>query len=184
MAEANRVRACLPMLSDALVRGEIDVARARLLIHETDVLTEELAAEVVGELLKVAGCTPWMRLKQLARALVIAADPERAELSARDEARRERSVRRQTLSETMTRLIADLTHAEAALLWDHIDNGARSSLPGETEHCSGEPGYEGGPRTIDAARADALMDLLTEAFTDEGVSNGLCNGVFMNPDSE
>ena len=130
VAEANRVHECLPMLADALVRGGVDVARARLLIHETNVLSEELAADVVSELLKVADRMPWTRLKQLARALVIAADPELAEVSARDEARRERSVRRQTLSETMTRLIADLTHTEAALLWDHIDNGARSSLQG------------------------------------------------------
>jgi hypothetical protein len=137
----------LPATVAALCAGRVTLAKARVILEETANLDPELLADLEADLLVLAdGLTPG-NLRRTTRRAVARIDAAAA-TKRRAAALAERSVRVWDLGDGMSALHAVLPSAAAEAVFAVIDATAQAAMvPGDT-------------RGIDAARADALVDLI------------------------
>jgi hypothetical protein len=138
----------LPAVQAAMTAGEIDRARAWVLVNETTMLAQDEARRVVA---KVLGSAPGLTTTQLARKvrrLVLATDPSAAR-------------RRQARSLTERRLVAETDPQHTATLAGYqlpVERTAQAyaridAIAASAHRCGDE-------RTLDQLRADTFLDLL------------------------
>ena len=148
MEFAVDLRNRLPQVWWALISGDIDVRRARVLVAGTTHLTDETASEVVESIIHKAHRYTTGQLQARLRKLCVQVDPDDA--SKRYEtAVEQRRVNTQPDEAGTAHLFAmDLPPHRLAAGMKRINDLAQSlRRPGET-------------RTIDQLRADVLLDLL------------------------
>ncbi len=137
----------LPATVAALCAGRVTLAKARIILEETANLDPELLADLEAEMLgKAEGLTPG-NLRRATRRAVARIDADAA-TKRRTAALAERSVKLWDLGDGMSALHAVLPTEAAEAAFAVID---------ATAHAAMAPGDE---RGIDAARADALVDLI------------------------
>lgn len=142
------LRERLPMVLEALRRGEIDLRRARVLVDSTAHLADSVARDVATEALsKVHGRTTGQLRALLARLCL--------EVDADDAARRNetalaerRVVAEPTIHSTATIIASDLPADRVVSIMDRLTRIAQSL------RSAGEQ------RSIDQLRADVFLDLL------------------------
>jgi hypothetical protein len=139
----------LAWTGEALARGEIDRAKARVIVDRLDGVPVPVALAVQDLVLDgAARRTPTQLAQDVARAL-IEVDPEDAELR-HDRARQGRRVDHpRALADGMAGLWAVLPATEAARLDTQLDTAARSARAA------------GDSRTLDQLRADTLSGLVS-----------------------
>ena len=138
----------LPRVFDMLTRGDIDVRRAKTMLHSTGHLSEDTARTVIGRVIEQA---PGLTTGQLAariRRLCIEADPEEAQQRYEDAVGERRIVVEANPSGTANLSGLDLAPYRVAAVSARINHLARS-LNTTSE-----------PRSIDQLRADVFLDLL------------------------
>lgn len=139
-----------PRLLGAQRTGSIDRIRARIVAEGTECLDAEKRAGVLDRVLPGAGSMAPGRLRAAVDRAVISADPDAAKNRA-EQARHDRQVRLQKLSDDMSRLAADLPADKAHLAFGVIDRIA-CSLTGEAA----------AGRDINELRADVLTDIFDQ----------------------
>ena len=148
LAEALDIVERLPQVHAALLRGDLDLPRARVFSAETMHVGDDLAVRVVGELLGVASGLTTGQLAGRLRRRVLKADPDQARRRAQESVRGRRVFGQLDPDGTSSlggeRLPAD--RAAAAM--------ARIGEVARARHCTGDP------RTLDQLRADTYLDLL------------------------
>ncbi|MEO7196422.1 MAG: DUF222 domain-containing protein [Pseudonocardiaceae bacterium] len=137
----------LPATLAALEQGRITLAKARIIDAETVNLSEEHTAAVERLVLAKARKQTPGQLRAATSRAVLTADPAAARKRA-EGARRERGVRMWPEPDGMATLSAYLPAAEATGMFAVLDEHARQT---------GSPADE---RSMDARRADALVDLV------------------------
>lgn len=147
--DGRAFQGALAATGDALGRGEIDLARARVLVRALADVPVPLALDVQDAVLPAAHCRTAAQLGQdVARALVVA-DPAGAHTRHEVAARGRHLDRPRFLPDGMAGIWAVLPAADAARLDAGIDALAQSARS------------LGDPRTLDQLRADVLVDLTT-----------------------
>jgi hypothetical protein len=137
----------LPATVAALCAGRITLSKARVILEETAELEVELLAQVEAAALgKAEGLTP-ANLRRATRRAVARVDAD-AVAKRRAKALAQRSVSMWEIGDDMSELRAVLPTAGAEAVWAVIDATAHQAIT---------PGDE---RSIDQARADALVDLI------------------------
>ncbi len=137
----------LPATVDALCAGRITLAKARVILEETENLDAELLAGLEAEMLgKAEGLTP-ANLRRATRRAVARIDAD-AVAKRRAAARAKRSVKMWEIGDGMSALEAILPTPVAEAVFAVIDATAHQAIT---------PGDE---RSIDQVRADALVDLI------------------------
>ena len=147
----------LPAVFAALATGRIDLAKARVLCDELD-LVEEPTARGIAEAVLAGGegrrCTTG-QLRQRLRRLVAAVDPDAVRARHR-KAVADRCVDHvEYANGTSTLAGFYLPTDRAAAAWEHIDAIARATK------AAGPAAGGGPPRSIAQIRADVFADLLT-----------------------
>lgn len=138
-----------PATVAALAAGRITLPKARILVEQSEQLSDDHAAAVEARVLtRAPGQTPG-QLRRVVRRAVARTDPA-AVRRRHQAARRERGVSFWELPDGMAMVSACLTAGEAVGVYGVLDEYARAT---------GGPGDE---RTLDARRADALVDLVCE----------------------
>ncbi|HEX3610044.1 MAG TPA: DUF222 domain-containing protein, partial [Sporichthyaceae bacterium] len=144
---AVELRRRLPGTVDALCAGWITLAKARVILEETAELDAELLAQVEAAALgKAEGLTP-ANLRRATRRAVARLDAD-AVAKRRAAAVAQRSVKMWEIGDGMSALEAILPTPVAQAAFAVIDATAHQAIT---------PGDD---RGIDAARADALVDLI------------------------
>jgi hypothetical protein len=147
----------LPAVWDALVAGDIDVRRARMIVHGTVHVPDATARAVAEEVLEVASRLTTGQLAARLRKLCLEANPDDAKNRYQTAVDDRRVVMEPTPAGTAELVGLDLPADRAAAAMSHINQLARS-LRG-----SGES------RTMDQLRSDVFLDLLTgQAATRQG----------------
>jgi hypothetical protein len=148
--DALTLTARYPATMTALAAGRITLCKARILAEQTGQLSDDHATAVEARVLpRACGQTPG-QLRRAVRRAVQRADP--AAVRRRHEAaRRERGVSFWELPDGMAMVSACLPAGEAVGVYGILDEYARAT---------GGPGDE---RTLDARRADALVDLVCDS---------------------
>ncbi len=142
------LRERLPMVLDALRRGDIDLRRAWVLVDSTSHLGESVARYVVTEALSRAEGRTAGQLRALVRRLSLDVDAGDA-LRRHESALADRRVFAElTVDSTATITASDLPAERVASIMDRLTRIARS-LGGADEQ-----------RNIDQLRADVFLDLL------------------------
>ena len=147
VSEAGSLCTRLPATLAALEAGRITLGKARVIDAETLNLSDEHTAAVEQRVLVKARQQTPGQLRAATRRAVLATDPAAAQRRA-ERARRERGVRIWPESDGMATLCAYLPAADAVSVYAVLDEYARHD---------GAPGDE---RSMDARRADALVDLV------------------------
>lgn len=146
---AHEVTNRLPSVGRAMARGELDVARARVLAHGTCHLTEDQARKVVEKVVGTAGQLTTGQLAAKVRRLAMAVEPEEAEQRYQTAVEQRRVVRESTVDGTAHLLILDAAPNRVGEAFNRINHIAKALCsPGET-------------RTLDQIRTDVVLDLLT-----------------------
>ena len=138
----------LPRVFDMLTRGDIDVRRAKTMLHSTGHLSEDTARTVIDRVIEQA---PGLTTGQLAariRRLCIETDPDEAQQRYEDAVGERRVVVEANPSGTANLSGLDLAPYRVAAVSARINHLARS-LNTTSE-----------PRSIDQLRADVYLDLL------------------------
>jgi hypothetical protein len=139
----------LPTVLDALAEGRISLAGARAVGEETGSLSEELLPEVQSRVLRRAGEQTPSQIRAATRRAVAGLDAAAVRRRA-EKARQERHVRLIPEPDGMATLSAYLSAADAVGVYGVLDDCARRAAgPRET-------------RTMDARRADALVDFVLD----------------------
>jgi hypothetical protein len=151
MGYAVDLRNRLPRVSKALLFGEIDLRRAKVLVAGTTHLPVETAREVVEGIIDKASRYTTGQLQARLRKLCVQANPDEA-ADRYEAAEDQRRVATQADESGTAHLFAmDLPPHRLAAGMKHINDLAQSlRRPGET-------------RTMDQLRADVLLDLLEGA---------------------
>jgi hypothetical protein len=152
MTLAHDLHHRLPEVARALTDGQIDLRRARVFVHETGHLPEDVARTVVSRVLDRAGGWTTGQLAARLRRLALAIDPEGARARLETSVDRRRVVVEPTADGTADLVIADVSPDQAMRASDHVERLARHlrARDGET-------------RTLDQLRADVAVDLLSGA---------------------
>ena len=138
----------VPRVLEALGDGEIDLRRARVLVHGTENLSKEVARQVVDQIIgEVAQLTSGQLYARL-RKLCIDANPEEATNRYRNALADRRVIAEASPDGTTHLLGLDLPPDRVAEAMAKINNLARSLNTAD----------EG--RTLDQLRADVFLDLL------------------------
>lgn len=135
----------LPATLAALRAGEIDLPRARVIVDYTEALDAAAATAVQDRVLPGASRRTAGQLRATCARAVLAVDPGAAQ-RRHEEARTRRRVEHYPQPDGMGSLWANLTADEATAAYARLDTLARNGLA------------DG--RSLDARRADALVDLL------------------------
>ena len=143
----------LAWTGDALAAGEIDPAKARVLVEALDAVPVPVALDVQEAVLPGAPTrTPTQLARDVARAL-ITVDPEAAAERHQARALGRRVDVPRVLADGMAGIWAVLPAPDAARLDSSLSALARSARTA------------GDPRTLDQLRADLLVDLTTRTIT-------------------
>ena len=153
----------LPRLRDALSAGDVDVRRAKVILHATCHLPIGVARNVVEEILPVAPTLTTGQLGARLRKLCIDVDPDDARERYATAVEERRVTSQPTESGTANLFGLDLPPHRVAAAMARINELARSlRRPGEA-------------RSMDQLRADVLLDLL-EGTKDHAISRGSSRG--------
>lgn len=144
----------VPVVADALARGDVDVRRATVLTDELARLSDAAAAEVAKAVLPAARECTAPQLRQRLRRMELLRDPDGAR-TRHARACADRRVELAPASDAMAWLSAYLPADDAAAIHTSLTALAGDAAP-EDE------------RTLDQRRADALVDLATR-WLDAGV---------------
>lgn len=144
----------VPVVADALARGDVDVRRATVLTDELARLSDAAAAEVAEAVLPAARECTAPQLRQRLRRMELLRDPDGAR-TRHARACADRRVELAPASDAMAWLSAYLPADDAAAIHTSLTALAGDAAP-EDE------------RTLDQRRADALVDLATR-WLDAGV---------------
>ena len=147
----------LPAVGEALRRGSIDLAKARVFINETGHLLPHEAESVAGAGLEHASEMTTGQLGARLRRLGMEADPEAASGRYREGLDDRRVEKRSNPDGTAELWARQLPVDRLAAIWDRLDRVAHT--------------MRGDGRLLDQIRADILMDLL-EGNHVEGVTGG------------
>ncbi len=154
LAEATILTDTLPDVLTALETGQIDPGKARVLCELVPLLGAGRAAAVTAHVLARAGTQPWSRFRAAVRRAILRVDPDGAR-RRHTRARADRRVSVRPDEDGMATLWALLPAEEATASWQMLTRLARGlDRPGDPD-----------PRTLDARRADLLVDLLTGRLT-------------------
>ncbi|WP_199424503.1 HNH endonuclease signature motif containing protein [Actinotalea solisilvae] len=137
----------LPEVADALSRGDLDVRRATVLTEDLAHLPADAAREVAAAVLPQARECTAPQLRQRVRRLELVRDPDGA-ARRHDRARERRRVELQPAPDSMAWLTAYLPADDAVAIHTTL-----TALVADRA--------EGDSRSLDARRADALVDLAT-----------------------
>jgi Domain of unknown function (DUF222) len=135
----------LPGTADALRAGQIDVGKAKAVAQLTASLDAEGCATVEARVLAKAGQQTVPELRRSLLRAVARVDPK-ANAKRHRRAKAERFLRVQPSCDGMAELTGWLSAVDAMTVFGAVDSLARSADPDD-------------PRSIDARRADALVDL-------------------------
>ena len=150
----------VPRVLKALAGGEIDLRRARVIVHGTENLSEATARQVVDQIIGEAAQLTSGQLYARLRKLSIQADPEEAVNRYRN-AVTDRRVLTEASPDGTTHLFGlDLPPDRVAEAMAKINSLARSLKTA------------GEQRTIDQLRADVLLDLLDGRASHRGFGKG------------
>lgn len=141
----------LPDVLEAWENGALDAGKVRIIVDATEVLAPEHAAAVAARVLDRAPEQSKGQLRRAVQRAVITVDPEGAEQRHRA-ARSERRVTVSARDEGMASFWAQLTATDARACWEQLTRVARAF--GKDD-----------PRSMDARRADTLVDVLTGRLT-------------------
>jgi hypothetical protein len=147
VAEAFAVHDRFPAVWNALANGDITAYKARSFTKPLAELDDEIAAKVIEKVLPDAGDYTPGQLQAAIKREIFAVDPEGAQ-ARHEEAKRKRHVASTPADDAMGWLRAYLTADELTMVMAVLDAYARA--------CPRED-----PRTMDARRADALVELVT-----------------------
>ncbi len=172
VAEAVQLTERHPASLAALTDGQLTLAKVRIIAEQTAQLTDAQAAAVERKVMARAGGQTPGQLRQSLRRAVLRADPE-ALRRRQQAATRQRGVSLYDLPDGMAMLSACLPAAEAAGVYAVLDHHARSTGSADTpttddgrqrdtggDHPGDDPDDPDDDRTLDARRADALVDLV------------------------
>jgi hypothetical protein len=138
----------LPRVWEALAAGDVDLRRARVIVHGTAHLAEETARHVVDRIIGRAGRLTTGQLNSLLRRVCVQADTEDAAKRYEDAVRDRRIVSESAVEGTANLLGLDLPPDRVAAALRRITNLAVSLKRGDES------------RTLDQLRADVFLDLL------------------------
>lgn len=138
-------------VADALAAGEIDAAKADLIVEAVSELPADAALEVQDRVLTRAGHLPSGSVRRELSAACAGVDPENFEQRCHEERKTRRVCRPRTLPHGMASLYAVMPAVEATGLYRAVDAAARSAKS------------VGDSRTMDQLRADALALMGTVA---------------------
>lgn len=173
VAEATTLAERYPAALDSLEAGAVTLTKVRIIAEQTAQLTDAEAGKVTERVLRRAGGQTPGQLRQSVRRAVAANDPDavrrRAQAAVRD-----RGVSLYDLPDGMAMLSACLPAAEAVGVYAVLDHYARTTGNSDadadrdgddTRDERGEDGRDArdsfdDERTLDARRADALVDLV------------------------
>jgi hypothetical protein len=159
-AELNMARHMvgrLPRVWEALLAGDIDLRRAKTIVHGTVHLSEETARRVTDEIIEEAPRLTSGQVHARVHKLCVQADPEEAENRYQQALDQRRAVVEPTEAGTAHLMGLDLPPHRVAAARRRINHIAQSlNVQGET-------------RTMDQLRADVFLDLL--CGTSEAGSN-------------
>lgn len=158
VADALTFTQKLPGTWTALHRGQVSLPAARAIAEETAHLPGEHTGTVERAVLARTGARTPGQTRAAARRAVLATDPEGA-ARRHAQARRERGVRRYDDPDGMATLAAYLTASDAVGIYGVLDEHARRAA-GPSED-----------RSMDARRADALVDLVLDHTTGAGADS-------------
>jgi hypothetical protein len=153
---ALELRRRLPQVWDLLVRGVIDLRRARVVAHGTGHLPDATARSVVAEVAGVAGRLTTGQLAARIRRLCLAVDPDEGRRRYQQAVAERRVVSEPTPAGSVNLLGLDLPAGRAAAVMRRVGVLARHlKVKGET-------------RTMDQLRADVFLDLLDGSAEGDG----------------
>ncbi|HET6213458.1 MAG TPA: DUF222 domain-containing protein, partial [Micromonosporaceae bacterium] len=146
----------LPAVHAALLAGELDLPRVRVIVELTATLEQAEAREVVDAVLPDAASLTTSRLAARLRKLLMTADPDAAK-KRHDRSMAGRRVHCLPDRDGTASIYADGLPADrAAAAIERIDAMAKAAK------CGGDP------RGMDQLRTDAFLDLLTGAYPGPG----------------
>lgn len=148
LATAHELRERLPRVLEAVLLGDIDIARAKAILEGTSSLALDVAAGVADRALGLAGQATVGQLRSRLRLWVLEAEPEAAERHLEAAIAERRIVTEATLDGSANLMGLDLPPERAAAISKRIESFARRARQG------------GDKRTADQLRADVFMDLL------------------------
>ena len=146
---AHILKTRLPAVGEALLSGEIDVRRARVLVNGTSHLTEPQARQVVNQVIATAHQLTTGELRARVQKLCFEIEPEAAKNRYQTALDDRRLVSEPTVDGTANIILADIAPDRAAAALERINSLAR------TLHVQGET------RSMDQLRADIALDLLS-----------------------
>lgn len=144
----------VPVVADALGRGDVDVRRAMVLTEELSRLDDAAATAVAAEVLPRATTCTAPQLRSRLRRLELLRDPEGAR-QRHERACAERRLELTPAPDAMAWLSAYLPADDAVAIHQSLTALAGDAAPGDD-------------RTLDQRRADALVDVTTR-WLDAGV---------------
>ena len=146
---AVNLRLRLPTAWEMLQRGEIDVARAKVMLRSTEHVSQTLAREVVGRVAEDASDLTTGQLRVRIQRLCLEADGEAAKKAYERRVEDRRCESAMNPEGTANLLIIDAPPDQVAQASANVDAMARSlqEIIGET-------------RTLDQLRTDVALDLL------------------------
>jgi hypothetical protein len=145
---ALALRQRLPRVWEALASADLDLRRAKVIVHGTAHLPEATARQVVDQVIEPATRMTSGQLYSMVRRVCIQADPEEAAQRYQRAADDRRVITEPTLDGTAHLLGLDLPPDRVQAAMGRITDLAQSLR------------REGETRTIDQLRADVLLDLL------------------------
>ncbi len=146
---ALQLKRRLPRVWNALLRGSIDRARARVIADNTAHLDENTARRVVDAVIEDAAGLTTGQLAARVRRLTIETDPDTAQARYEEAVDRRRVVLEAGPDGTATLTGIDLPPDRAVAATNHINRLAK------------QLNRQGDPRPIDQLRADVYLNLLT-----------------------
>ncbi|WP_173075452.1 HNH endonuclease signature motif containing protein [Phytohabitans rumicis] len=150
----------LPAVHEALSRGQLDLARARVFAAETAVLDEPTARQVAGEELDWATNRTTGQIGARLRRKVISVDPDAARR------RQERSVARRSVHSGLDE------HGTARLAGYRLPADRAAEALARIDAIARAVKQAGDERSMDALRADTFLDLLTGVETAGAAAGG------------
>lgn len=145
---ALALRQRLPRVWEALASADIDMRRAKVIVHGTGHLPGETARQVVDKVIEPATRMTSGQLYSLVRRACIQADPEEAARRYEEAVADRRVISEPAMGGTANLIGLDLPPDRVAAAMRHLTEWARRLKTADES------------RTIDQLRADILLDLL------------------------
>jgi hypothetical protein len=147
----------LPQVHAALLAGELDLPRARVIADLTAVLDPAVTDRVVAEILPVAAGLTTGELRARLRRLVISVDPEAA------------AMRQELAVSTRHMVCYPESDGTAALLASGLPAERAKAAANRIDQLARAAKHAGDSRTMDQLRADTMLDLLVGTHTGQSV---------------